>query len=145
MVGSGVGGGRLDFDMNANGAGMAVWLVGTDLVAHRYTHGTGWGASAMLDSAARGDPRVAIDAAGHAIAIWPHEDDATHTRMWARRFDAENGWGSSVVVDRGPAVRAAPKFDGLPGAIALDDAGNALVLGWKDREPWVNRLGPVTI
>ena len=74
--------------MDANGNGLAVWTQddGTyqNVMANRYTAGSGWGTAAPIETNNVGDafdPRVAIGANGNALVVWRQSDRHAHERL----------------------------------------------------------------
>lgn len=99
---------RADVALSANGSAMAVWRernpgdTAYSLKAARYTPATGWQAPQTIETGfdsvtSVSFPRVAIDAAGNAIALW-HQGSS----VWFNVFSAATGnWGSATEVDAG--------------------------------------------
>ncbi len=91
--------------MDANGNGLAVWRQsdGTrnNIWANRYTHGTGWGTAALIETDNAGDadsPQVVFDAIGDALVVW-RQSDGTHTSIWSKRYTAGTGWGAALLLE----------------------------------------------
>ena len=113
--------------VNAAGEAVAVWMqpgggVGINIWANRFTPAGGWGTAQRISDGqggAQGAQAVAIDASGHAIAVWQQADD-----IWANRYTPGNGWGTPVVIDVGSGSAGNPQ-------IGMDASGNALVVWWQ--------------
>lgn len=104
---AGVGGTAYDaiaFAMNAAGAGVAVWAeAGGPATAAHFTSVTGWGAPEPIQTVAgaASGAKVAMDAAGNAIAVWDHHDPADYlaTEVWFNRYTPGSGWGAAARLD----------------------------------------------
>ncbi|MFN0304039.1 MAG: Ig-like domain-containing protein [Burkholderiales bacterium] len=115
---------RIAFDINANAT--VVWHQsdGTriNVMANRYTSGSGWGMAQLIetdDAGSAGFPRVAADANGNVIAIW-QQSDAVRTNIWTNRYVAGTGWGMALLVE---TDNAGPAIDPQ---IAIDSDGYAI-------------------
>jgi hypothetical protein len=94
--------------LSSNGTAIAVWRQQNpgdsfySVFAARYTPTTGWGTPGAIenvftDANSNGTPRVAIDAAGNAVAIW-----SQGSSIYANQFNATSGtWGTAAVLDGG--------------------------------------------
>lgn len=123
------------------GNAIAVWqqaeVAHTDIWANRFSDGA-WGTAVRLESDNNGDataPRIAIDDAGNAVALWL-QSDGTRTNLVARRFVA-GAWTAPVVIESGDGDARTP-------ALAVDASGNALAV-WTQyagahTDTWANRL-----
>jgi hypothetical protein len=59
--------------------------------SNRYVAGTGWSAAELIetDSAgSAGNPQVAVDSAGNAVAVW-EQHDGTRNNIWSNRYVKE--------------------------------------------------------
>ena len=92
-----------DVVVSANGTAMAIWRESNpgdsnfSIKAARYSNG--WQAPQTIDASfdnanPESPPRVAMDAAGNAIAVW-HQGDSLYYNV----FSASGGWGTAVEVD----------------------------------------------
>jgi hypothetical protein len=142
------------------GNALVVWMQhdGTDynIWANRYVPGSGWEGSRPIETHmgyAGGDPQIAFDRSGNALAVWVQQDSDSqdngnpldNNNPWniaANRYDANSGWGTAQLVSIKDAGDA-----GSP-QIAIDKSGNALVV-WKqdDGTPlnysiWAKRYVP---
>ncbi|MGC2166119.1 MAG: hypothetical protein WA632_08920, partial [Gallionella sp.] len=128
--------------VDADGNALAVWQQydGTrnNIWANRYTAGAGWGTAELIetDTGDAGEPQIAIDAGGNALAVW-EQNDGTHYNILANRYTAGAGWGTAEPIetdDTGDAY--IPK-------IAFGSSGNALAV-WQQYDGtrdsiWANR------
>lgn len=90
---------QIAFD--AGGNALAVWSQsdGTryNILSNRYTHGTGWGTAALIETDDAGhasDPQVAFDASGNALAVW-RQSDGARTNIVANHYTVGLGWGTA--------------------------------------------------
>lgn len=128
-----------DVAVDSNGDGVAVWHQsdGTleNIWASRSVSDGTWSAPELIetnDDGHAGDPRIAVDSKGNAIAVW-HQFNGTQTDIWANRFTLEDGWGTAERIeinDRGPARN--PR-------IAMDPDGNAVVV-WHQSDGELNEI-----
>jgi len=123
--------GRPQVAADAAGNAMAVWRQwdGTNwsIRASRYLAGVGWGANALLESAPgeAWDPQVAVDPAGHAMAVW-HQWDGTNSSIWQNRYVPGVGWNNATLIESDPGDATSPQ-------VGMDSAGNAMaVWQWFD-------------
>lgn len=132
--------------INEAGTAVAVW-VQTETKADDedekisvYTSRTewkpaGWSEPERLDLEGRGDayrPRIALDEAGNALAIWSAETDG-HRHVWTNRYDASaRAWQGAATLDSGD-------FDAYAPTLAMQRDGHAVAL-WTHEV--VSRRGP---
>ncbi|MBE3047526.1 hypothetical protein IMZ48_34435 [Candidatus Bathyarchaeota archaeon] len=98
--------------------------------ANRYVLGKGWGMQTLIENDDTGDcqsPRVAVDGAGNAIAVWHLMElplfGAVH--VVANRYIADVGWGSATLLETNATNQAwNPR-------IAMDGAGNAIAVWYE--------------
>lgn len=86
----------------------------------------GWSPSATsLSSGGSGEAKVAIDAAGRALAVWLALEPGTLTtgNLVASRFDPGSGWASPTSLEASP--RDVTNFD-----LAMDPASGRAVVLW---------------
>jgi len=122
-----------------DGAGnaFAIWVDynGTtfDLKASRYVVGSGWGTPSFLETSAYGvlAPKLAVDGAGNAVAIW-RQSTGTTNHLYANRFVVGSGWGTAQMIDSLPDEVYNP-------AIAVDTSGNLEAL-WTQSNGTYNDL-----
>jgi hypothetical protein len=116
---------------DAAGHIMVIWSSVTaenncDVWANRYVPGSGWGAPVQLNYADRVavQPKLAINAAGDAMAIWQEGDynSDSYDQLWSRRYTPGSGWEAAQRVDGGSTT--SPE----DAQIALDELGNAVAV-----------------
>jgi len=78
--------------LDTSGNGIAVWYQhdGTrwNILANRFTQGTGWGSATLIETDNAGDAydqQVALDTSGNGIAVW-YQDDGTMDSIWANLY-----------------------------------------------------------
>jgi hypothetical protein len=121
---------------DAKGNGLAVWTQITDIVngqpvsrvwANNYTANMGWGIAAPIETdtaGSSGEPQVAFDAQGNAIAVWVHEVAAqVRFNIWASRYTSANGWSTAAQIEA-----TSPMEESDQPSLAIDKNGNALVV-----------------
>lgn len=98
---------RADLALSSNGTAMAVWREANpgdsnySLKAALYTPGGGWQTPQTIENVFTNvnddsQPRVAMDAAGNAIAVW-HQGNSIYHNVYA----PATGWGTATEVDAG--------------------------------------------
>ncbi len=140
-----------DLAMNASGDGVVVYTwrdydINTpdtiNVWANVYDADTGWGVEQLIETDNTDDagefPKVAIDPAGNAIAVWgqANGDVAASLRIWANVFDVVSGWGTPTPLQSSDVLANVPQ-------IAMDANGNGVAAWYQingsDYEVWVNR------
>ena len=120
---------------DASGNALAVWSQydGTrySIYANRFTAATSsWGMAALIetDNAGNaGDPQIAFDGSGNALAVW-EQTDGTRFNIWANRFTAAtSSWGNAALIETDNAGGA------FSPQIAFDASGNALAV-WRQSD-----------
>jgi hypothetical protein len=103
-----------------------------------------WQGAALIETNSAGDagePQIAFDASGNALAVW-HQSDGMRDNIYANRFSPGTGWGTAELVE----------IDNAGGAsspqIAFDASGNALAV-WRQSDGmrnniYANRFSPGT-
>ncbi len=130
-----------DLLMNANGDGMAVWEEISDascsndedcsrftVKVRRYFPDVGWSKSTSLASEVSSGvmhPRLALNAAGNAVAIWSERNGA-HRNIRVSRFTPRDGWHKIEQLTNNANNAQDPD-------VALDDDGNAMAV-WTQFE-----------
>ena len=112
-----------------------------EIWANRYTVGVGWGAAARIDKRDEGhagDPHVAMDLAGNAIAVW-HQSDSIRENIWSNRSTPDGSWDIAQIIDTGAGHAGDPR-------VAMDSEGNAIAV-WHQTDGtraniWSNRFIP---
>jgi len=142
---------QIAFD--ANGNALAVWYQsdGTrfNVWSNRYTNvctgicSIGWGTAALIETdnaGSAGNPQIAIDANGNALAVWS-QDDGTNWNIWSNRYTNGSGWGTAALIETDAGSAFNPQ-------IAIDTGGNALAV-WEQSDGtrfniWSNRYRAIT-
>ena len=131
--------------VDASGNALAVWTqyagTRTDTWANRFSGGS-WGTPVRIDVSDVGstyEPRVAVDPAGNAIAVWAQYDLA-RDNIWASRFTPSGGWAVATRIETDDTDNASAA------QIALDANGNAWAV-WRQHDGirqniWANRFTP---
>jgi uncharacterized protein YuzE len=123
-------------DVDGVGNAVAVWSDKSSntysIWANRYVVGSGWGTQILIENDDTGEcqaPRVAVDTAGNAIAVWhlfePWVTDFDPVHVWANRYIAGIGWGDAVLLETNTANWA------MNPRIAMDGAGNAIAVWYE--------------
>ena len=107
---------RVAFD--ANGNAIAVWTQSDGLrdnvLANRYTAGSGWGVAMLIETDNAGsafEAQIAFDSNGNATAVWSQRNVAGFTfDIWANRFSAGTGWGTATLIDSQPEAARLPQI-----------------------------------
>jgi hypothetical protein len=122
--------------VQANGNAMMVWSrtfnTSADIWASRYTPAGGWSMPVLIETNSDGradEPRVAIDLAGNAIAVWQQSDGAKF-HIWTNRYSAGSGWGTAARLDTDDGQAGEPQ-------VAMDYLGNAIAV-------WDQQIGLVS-
>ena len=129
----------IQFD--AAGNAIAIWRQqdlssGYHVWANRYVPGADWLGEVQVENIS-GDvsaPRIAMDAAGNAIAVW-QKVGVNGNNVWSSRFDIASGrWSAAPELletdDTGGALNA---------DVAADPAGNAIAI-WRQFDGARNRV-----
>ncbi len=120
---------------NTSGDVIAVWQrttspqIGNDIWANRYAAGTGWGAARLLETDAgngAGNPDVAMDEAGNAIAVW-QQSDGSRLNIWTARYASGSGWSMPQLVETNDSG------DAKQPQIAMNPAGGAVAV-WQQHD-----------
>jgi hypothetical protein len=116
---------------DSNGNALAVWTLqpdpsagATGVFSNRFTAAGGWAAPSpvgVLDSAFR--PKLAVDAAGNALAVWHSFDGNLFNVMWSG-FTPNAGWSPQALIQNPTASKQ------LEPQIAIDRQGNAVAV-WQ--------------
>ena len=130
--------------MNPSGNAFVVWKEWNDPIsdiwANRYVPGVGWDGPTRLESSDGNalSPRIAVDPAGNAVAVWTQADGSNNS-AWASRFDVGSGWDLPSTIETNPGSVEWPD-------VGMDLAGNAIAT-WRQMEGsewsvWANRFVP---
>lgn len=139
--------------MDSSGNAIAVWMqqdnFGSNKIwASRYAAaGSTWGTPTRIESGAgdAGNPQIAMDGSGNAIAVWWQHQGA-QMDVVANRFVPGSGWGTEVAIETDASDVSAPQ-------VAMDAAGNAMVVWAVARQTggfsfeydvWANRYVALT-
>jgi hypothetical protein len=121
---------------DAHGNRIAVWEAFDgqrfNIWAKRSVAGLGWGASTQISAHQAGNafrPRIAMDAQGHAMAVWELQRDG-HYKVWANRYVAGQGWGVALPVDR---MQSITPSDAFAPQVALNAVGEAVAV-WQQSD-----------
>jgi hypothetical protein len=89
---------------------------------------SGWSSELALSAAGAGDPRVAIDGAGRAIAIWSQLDSASSstTSLWGSRYLPASGWSVPQLLESNAGT-----VDGSRISLAMDRTSGRAVVAWR--------------
>ena len=125
---------EIDVAVGSSGVGMVTWTEvagGQMQLKARLMNGldTGHILSTAGDAAS---PRVAMDGAGNALAVWS-QTTGGQGEIWASRYSASNGvWSAARRLSNAAALAGASLPD-----LALDQAGNAVVV-WQQSDGRAN-------
>jgi hypothetical protein len=136
--------------MDSSGNAIAVWYQSDGFVnniwANRYTVGSGWGTATKIESGPgdAGNPQIAMDGNGNALAVW-WQHQGGQMDVMANRFVAGVGWGNAVTIEADVSDVGVPQ-------IAMDAAGNAMAVwpvarqagGGFEYDVWANRYDALT-
>jgi hypothetical protein len=118
-------------ESNVSGKRVAIWTniesASIRLWVNTFDPATGWAIATKLDNRTTGvsDPKVAIDAAGNAIAVWNLRRTSTDLDVWASRFQPATGWSTPQQISTVPAGTNATEIQ-----VALDQTGNGVAV-WR--------------
>jgi hypothetical protein len=143
------GASELHLSVNFDGEAIAVWREqseGHDTIwANRFTGEDGWGEPETIEAEPMeaGDiattPKVVVDPAGNATAVWYQTDLlSSGFNAWSNRYTAaENRWGVAEIIEASP-----PSFRQPSIALDCDDAGNVTAIWARRRQDqddvWAN-------
>jgi len=120
--------------MDDAGNAMVVWqradgIFADSIWARRYVAGAGWDTAEALEAAAGGahQQRIAVNAAGDAIAVWTQTDEFDTPGIWANRYVADSGWSGPELI-----VWVTDTFAQDP-QVAINDAGVAFAV-WSQQD-----------
>jgi len=93
---------------------------------------TVWGTAVLIDTdtGSAGDPQLAVDPSGNAVAVWSQSGS-----IWSNRYTSSGGWGTAVLIETNSGSALSP-------TLAVDPSGNATAV-WTQRDNiWSNRYTP---
>ncbi len=132
-----------DIAVDASGNAIAVWRESFQneqtVWSNRYTAGVGWGTAEIIKTApgnALQLPKVAVDPAGNAIAVW-EQSTPPIISVYANRYTAGGGWGTAVLLETDDVNKATGP------QVGIDASGNAIAV-WGQSDGvrpsiWANR------
>lgn len=87
---------------------------------------SGWTSDSALSSAGAGQPIVAIDAAGRAIAVWGQLDGAGSATesLWTSRYVPGSGWSAPQLLENNPGTVAGAY-------LGIDKGSGRAVIAWR--------------
>ncbi|MCP3144119.1 Ig-like domain-containing protein [Pyxidicoccus xibeiensis] len=113
---------------DAAGNAVVVWSqfdgAHNSILANHYTAGAGWGQALVLETHDAGSartPQLAVDARGHAVAVW-EEEHGPLSRIAASRYVAGRGWSPATHLDTGCGG------SGTRPQVALSTGGHAMAV-----------------
>ena len=113
-----------DLGINNNGDAVAIWSqsngVATSIYANYFTVAGGWAGATLLESSnqSAGDPQVAVDVNGVAIAVW-RQRDGTYNSIYANQYLNGVGWGSATLIESSIGDAHEPKISFSPNGNAM--------------------------
>ena len=119
---------------DAYGNAIAVWEQSdgkrVNIRANRFVAGTGWGSATRIETGKSnaGEPLVAMDAEGNAIAVW-YRFDGKRGQLWSNRYVAGGVWGQALLMESKPGYAHSP-------VIETEAGGHATVV-WKQADGWL--------
>lgn len=122
-----------DVAMDGAGNALVVWTHSDgsqySIWGNRFVVGQGWGTAQQLETHAFGyatDPHLAVDAAGHAVAVWRQDrpEGGGATDIWTLRYTPGSGWGTSELLETADAYFPRVAF-GADGVAVVAWAANA--------------------
>lgn len=115
------------------GNALAVWLQGTSTYTSIYScyfkAGEGWGLDEAVetgDDGNAGNPSIAMDASGNAIAVW-HQNDGLTNNIYSNIYTPGTGWASAELIATDNSGQAySPQ-------IAMNPSGEAIAT-WRESD-----------
>ena len=147
VISADLGGLAPQIAFDGSGNAIAIWEMldtanangGYKIMSDRYVAGSGWNVQGLPTTIATGSagngPRLAVDAAGNAMAVWVQRD-ATTDSIFSSRY-AGGSWGAPALVETSANWAAQP-------SVAMAANGNAVVV-WQhvglsdDTSIWARR------
>jgi hypothetical protein len=128
------------------GTFIAIGASGGDWMwSRRNVVGTGWEPGTAIEDGPGGGPhpedeegctappRIAATSTGGAVAVWVRYDDWTAS-IWTNRYTVGTGWATARLAE------TEPWSDACSPAVAIDAAGNAIVVWEQSGSIWANRI-----
>ncbi|MCI5224175.1 MAG: hypothetical protein D3924_16265, partial [Candidatus Electrothrix sp. AR4] len=115
--------------VNAAGNAVAIWVQEGNgrynIWTSRYDIPTNtWSAPQLLGESIDifgGEPQVAIDAAGNAVAVWAQKDGSSYS-IWTNHYVADSGWQTAQLIEKNAL---------FPPRVAADASGNAVAVWYQ--------------
>jgi len=129
LLATSTSGGNQQISCNESGTSFIIWEQsdGTrmNIWANRYSSGTGWGSSRLIESGSgtAANPQIAVDGSGNAIAVW-QQSDGTRNNILANHYMTGTGWGTVTGIESRSYNNSYPQ-------IAMNNMGNAVVV-WQE-------------
>jgi hypothetical protein len=92
----------LDEQGNALAIWTQPWMGRTAVWANRYIVGEGWGIALRISQEGAEDARcaeLAVDARGHALAVWLQRDVSTYPSIWSSRHVSGQHWQAPSLIE----------------------------------------------
>lgn len=123
-----------------SGNAMALWnQYGGVLWANRYTSGSGWGATAIVDrNGSNYSQQAAYDGNGQALAVWANYSCNAYNLPFAQHTAAA-GWSLVPRCYESPLYVNSTRDYASEPQLAVDGAGNAMVLWLQSGSIWSAR------
>jgi hypothetical protein len=140
--------GRIQVVVDADGNAFAVWDQSINnqrrIQANRFSPAGGWAGATVIEDNADGNARdvqVAVDATGHAVAVWSRNNNGPISTVQANRYVPGSGWNAAHISVTTDGQSQQPQ-------LAMDPAGNAVVV-WSQitsnrANVWASSYSPTT-
>src|SRR3989339_1744129 len=127
--------------MDGSGNAFAVWFqsdgVNFNTWANKY-NGTSWVGAELIeadDSGNVGNPKVAVNSGGNAIAVWT-QNDGTRDNIYANKYNGTSWVGATLIETNNDGAASIPE-------VAIDTNGNAIAV-WQQSDGvrtniWANK------
>lgn len=123
------------------------------VAAWHYNANGGWDATAkILDEGSVAESastvRVAMNAAGNAVAVWSQLDSTGLVSGFANRFNKGSGWSGPVLIEANNTEEVGSDIGGID--IGMDSSGNAIAAWMQESrtnsptDNWANRMSAGT-
>lgn len=125
--------------VDGEGNALVVWSrydgLRYNVYANRFSIDAGTWVSAALIEASLGNayaPRIAVNSAGYAVALWVQADTSTQN-AWANTFTPDTGWATATKLEFDDTGEVYPDMD-----VAIDQTGNSVVV-------WTQAMGNINL
>jgi hypothetical protein len=119
--------------LDGSGNAIAVWQQADGsgiygIYSNRYVAGSGWGTATAIESGSGevGEPQIAMDSGGNAIAVWDQDDGTGINSIYANRYTVGSGWGTATAIESDDINAGGPE-------IAVNSSGNAVAI-WGEND-----------